>query len=68
MKFVRHNGQLGIIVKSGNELTADIFDSDLDDHLGLWFGEADEAGRPIVYTIPAEYVAQIEVIVTRYQH
>jgi len=27
-----------------------------EDHLGVWYGEADEAGAPKIKTVPEEYV------------
>lgn len=68
MRFVRYNGQIAAVVSSGPELTAQHPGSDLDDHLGLWFGETSETGRPIVYTIPAEYVNDQAVVEPDYRH
>ena len=68
MDFVRYNGKVAVIVKTGEELIADHPGSDLEDHLGVWFGEANEEGKPIVYTIPAEYVLQCEAISPNYVH
>ncbi|SFI09117.1 hypothetical protein [Planctomicrobium piriforme] len=68
MKFVRYNDQVAVIVKSGQELLAENPGSDLDNHLGLWFGEVNEAGRPIVYTIPEEHVDAAETVSPIYQH
>ena len=68
MTFVRYNGQVAVIVKSGPDLTAEHQGRDLDDHLGLWFGEVNESGRPIVYTIPREYVEQSPIESPDYQH
>jgi hypothetical protein len=68
MRFVRYNGQVAAVVKSGRELSAENPQSDLDDHVGLWFGETDDEGRPIVHTIPAEISEQCEALTPRYQH
>ena len=68
MAFVRYNGMVAAIVKSGRDLVAEHQGSDLDDHLGLWFGEVNEAGQPVVYIIPAEYVQQAEAISPDYRH
>ena len=68
MHFVRYNGQIATIVKSGPELTAEAPGSDLNDHLGLWFGETTPAGQPIVYTIPAEYVQAAEQVQPVFRH
>jgi hypothetical protein len=68
MKFVRYNGNTAVIAMNGNELSDEHPESDLSDHLGLWFGEVTEDGRPIVYTIPAEYVEQAEVMLPECRH
>ena len=68
MAFVRYNGQVAVIVQSGSDLMMVYPDSGLDDHLGLWFGEMHDDGRPVVYTIPKEYVDQAEAVVPVYRH
>lgn len=68
MNFVRYNGMVAVIVKSGSDLTAELQVSELDDHLGLWFGEVNETGQPVVCTIPAEYVQQAEAVSPDYRH
>ncbi len=68
MKFVRYNGQIAAIVKSGQELVVEMPESDLDDHLGLWFGEFNDEGRPIVHTIPAKYADESQQVFPIYQH
>jgi ABC-type glycerol-3-phosphate transport system substrate-binding protein len=68
MKFVRYNGNTAVIAMNGQELTDEHPGSDLSDHLGLWFGDVTEDGRPIIYTIPAEYVGQAEMIPPDYRH
>ena len=68
MHFVRYNGQIATIVKNGPELTAENPGSDLNDHVGLWFGETTEAGQPIVYTIPAEYAEEAERVLPVFRH
>ncbi|MCA8985670.1 MAG: hypothetical protein R3C12_04165 [Planctomycetaceae bacterium] len=68
MRFVRYNGQVAIIARNGQELCADYPESDLSDHLGLWFGEVNANGQPIVYTIPTEYVEEGETISPEYRH
>lgn len=68
MRFVRYNDKVAVIAQSGPELSTDHPGSDLSDHLGLWFGEVDDEGHPIVYTIPAEYVEVAETIRPVYRH
>ena len=68
MQFIRFNSQIAMIVKTGPELTAENPGSDLDDHLGLWFGETEETGQPIVHTIPAEYVNDAEKVEPIFRH
>lgn len=66
MRFVVYNGLVAAVVKTGIELSAD--GNDLDDHLGLWFGEKGINGDPIVYIIPAEYVESCPVLEPTYRH
>lgn len=69
MRFVIYNGQVAIVAKSGLELTAEVGgNADLDDYLGLWFGKSTEDGRPIVYTVPAEYVHSCKTSMPEYRH
>lgn len=68
MHFIRFNSQIAAIVKTGTELMAENPGCDLDDHLGLWFGEATESGQPIVHTIPAEYINQAEQVEPTFRH
>lgn len=68
MRFVLYDGKCAAVVSSGAELTAAHPGSDLDDHLGLWFGEVAEDGRPIVYTIPAAYVDDMPTREPQYRH
>ncbi|MCE9630936.1 MAG: hypothetical protein K8S94_09540 [Planctomycetia bacterium] len=68
MRFVRYNGQVAAVVRRGTELTAENPGSDLDEHLGLWFGREDGNGNPIVLTIPAECVDACETLTPTYQH
>ncbi len=68
MRFVRYNGKVAVVVCSGPALTAAHPGSDLDDHLGLWFGETSEEGRPIVYTIPAGYVDDPPGVAPEWRH
>lgn len=56
-RFVRYNGLPAVVVRDGAECTAEA-GGELDDHLGLWFGEVDRDGSPLVYTIPTEYVLE----------
>lgn len=68
MRFVVYDGKVAAVVSSGPELTAAHPGSDLDDHLGLWFGEVSEEGRPIVYTIPAAYVDEMAAVAPAWRH
>ena len=68
MRFVRYQGRVGIIAETGREMTEKNIGSDLDDHLGLWFGDFDQAGRPVIYSIPAELVQQSEAVESVLQH
>jgi hypothetical protein len=68
MTFVRYNGLVGIIARNGQELVAENPASGLSDHLGVWFGEVDDTGHPIVCAIPAEYIKAAEVVPAAYQH
>jgi hypothetical protein len=51
-EFVTINNQTGVVVLTGPELG-----SDLEDHTGVWFGIF-EHGRPEIWTIPTEYLAE----------
>ena len=53
--MILYNGRPCVVVKTGQQLTDEQPGSDLLDHVGVWFGEV-EGGKPIVYTIPADYV------------
>jgi hypothetical protein len=53
-RLILYNSKPAVVVKNGKQLTA--AQSDMNDHLGLWFGEVSAQGEAIVYTIPAEYV------------
>lgn len=64
--FVNYCGFVGVIVRDFADLT--ILHPDLDDHLGVWFGDKDDHGSPIVKTIPAEYVQSQSVVHPVYQH
>lgn len=68
MRFVRYNGQVAIIARTGRELSVEDPEIDLHDHLGLWFGEFNSNGQPIVWTIPSEYVDESETVAPEYQH
>ena len=68
MRFVRYQGRVGIIAEIGQEMTEKSIGSDLDDHLGLWFGDFDQTGRPVIYSIPAELVQQSEAVESVVQH
>lgn len=48
--FVLLNGQVGVVVATGDELG-----EELSDHLAVWFGHVAE-GSPEVWTVPAEYM------------
>jgi hypothetical protein len=48
--FVIINKQIGVVVKTGEELPGDS-----QDHTGVWFGTF-EKGVPEVLTIPTEYL------------
>ena len=50
--FVTINGEVGIVVMTGDELPGD-----MGDHSGVWFGRC-EQGIPEVRTIPTEYLEQ----------
>jgi hypothetical protein len=49
--IVTINGQLGVVVLTGKELGGD-----MEDHTGVWFGDAEE-DIPEVWTIPTEYLS-----------
>jgi hypothetical protein len=48
--FVKVNTQVGVVVRSGQELPGDS-----EDHTGVWFGTF-ENGLPEIWTIPTEYL------------
>jgi hypothetical protein len=48
--FVQINKQVGVVVRTGEELPGDS-----EDHTGIWFGTY-EKGVPEVWTIPTEYL------------
>lgn len=50
-RIVTLDGRLGVVVLVGEEL-----DEDMGDHTGVWFGDV-EGGRPVVFTVPTEYLA-----------
>ena len=49
-EFVTINKEIGVVVKTGEELPGDS-----EDHTGVWFGTY-EYGVPEVCTIPTEYL------------
>jgi hypothetical protein len=49
--FVKINNQVGVVVRTANELPGDS-----EDHTGVWFGTL-EKGVPEIWTIPTEYLA-----------
>jgi hypothetical protein len=65
--FVCYHGRLAVVVRDGARCTAEA-GGDLDDHLGLWFGEITAEGRPVVWTIPAEYVEVQPVVDPSFAH
>jgi hypothetical protein len=65
--FVRYNGSLAVVVRDGAECTAEA-GGDLDDHVGLWFGESSADGRPIVWTIPLDCVVSQPSVVPEFAH
>ena len=65
--IIRYNGRPCVVVKTGQQLTDDQPGSDLLDHVGVWFGEVED-GKPVIYTIPAEYVENMEVKDVIYKH
>jgi len=65
-KLIVYNGKPAVIVETGEQLTANI-QTDMRDHVGLWFGEVNASGKAIVYMIPAEYV-KLESAQVTYQH
>ncbi len=48
--FVKLNKQVGVVVRTGEQLAGD-----LEDHTGVWFGKY-EKGVPEVWTIPTDYL------------
>jgi len=65
--FVLYGGALAVVVRDGAECSAEA-GGELEDHVGLWFGELTADGRPIVRTIPAELVAAQPIVAPEYQH
>lgn len=51
--FVSVNREVGVVVKTGEELPGD-----MGDHTGVWFGECVD-GVPEARTIPTEYLEAI---------
>jgi hypothetical protein len=50
-------GQFVTLDHSGVGVVVLVPDGDArpDDHIGVWFGTCDDAGAPIVCTVPADY-------------
>jgi hypothetical protein len=65
--FVLYDGALAVVARDGAECSAEA-GGELDDHLGLWFGESDADGKPIVRTIPLELVAAQPVVEPAFAH
>ena len=65
--FVSYQGDLGVVVRDGSRCPAEA-GGDLLDHLGVWFGEVADDGRPVVRTIPAELVEAQPVVLPVFSH
>ena len=65
--FVLYEGALAVVVRDGAECSAQA-GGELDDHVGLWFGEIAADGRPIVWTIPRGLVAAQPVVAPKFAH
>jgi hypothetical protein len=65
--FVLYNGVLAVVVRDGVECSAEAA-GELDDHVGVWFGELADDGRPIVWTIPLDCVLAQPVVAPEFAH
>jgi hypothetical protein len=65
--FVVYNGALAVVVRDGAECTAEA-GGELDDHVGVWFGEVAADGKPIVRTIPLELVTAHPIVAPAFAH
>ena len=65
--FISYNGALAVVVRDGAECSIEA-GGDLDDHLGVWFGEIAADGRPIVWTIPLDCVVAQPVVAPEFAH
>ena len=60
-QFVHLDGSgVGVVARLPNDDTVP------DEHLGVWFGTCDDAGAPIICTVPAEYVTDAPTAVTQH--
>lgn len=55
-QFVKVGNDIGVVVCMENE------DNTPEDHLGIWYGEINEAGMPKYRTVPAEYCIVVEKV------
>ena len=54
--FVTVADSLGVAVPLHADWAFDLYDEWGLDHVGVWYGQRDEGGRPLVRTVPIEYV------------
>jgi hypothetical protein len=65
--FVLYDGALAVVVRDGAECSAEA-GGELDDHVGVWFGEVAADGKPIVRTIPIDCVLTQPIVAPAFAH